>query len=309
MSETEQAPLTEREQEKWRELHQKPFEDLTDEEVTSKIRLSVKRRFGPGEWAVCFEFTAPNGRRADAIAVNLLPSRNFKIVGFEFKASRSDWLSEKKEGQKADYFVQLCDEWFVVAGRTGIVKEKELPDGWGLLELKPNSEQLWELQDSDLKDYQNGVEADRQFWTRFLKKTVGDESNYSKADLREARKRGYEEAREEGVKKFADREVRRLEKDAENWRLLKENGFDNLYSMSEERVEKFKLAVELIDVITSDDFGSVIGSVQMLRDDFDRQRDDVVGELYQFERGVKHLRDAIEDPEKFTEVAEVGDSE
>lgn len=105
---------------------------LSDSEKTAKIKLSIKRRYDEPEWLKSFELASPDGKRADAVAVNTFPSRNFKIVGFEFKASRSDWLRVKKQPEKSDYFVQLCDEWYVVAWKD-VVEKEELPDGWDYL--------------------------------------------------------------------------------------------------------------------------------------------------------------------------------
>lgn len=90
-----QQPLTEEEEQQWQNLSEKDPDLLTAAEKTSKIKLSIKRRFDPPEWCLAFEVASPDGRRADAVAVNTFPSRNFKIVGFEFKTSRSDWLNEK----------------------------------------------------------------------------------------------------------------------------------------------------------------------------------------------------------------------
>jgi hypothetical protein len=166
-----QETLTSEEQEQWEALREKPSENLTDAEKTSKIKLSIKRRFDAPEWAVAFELASPEKRRADAIAVNTFPSRNFKVIGFEFKASRSDWLSEKRDGAKSNYFVNACDEWYVVAW-SGIVNEDELPDGWGLFELKPNSEQLWHQVESNLTEHQQG-DPDRAFWGGSSTKRLG----------------------------------------------------------------------------------------------------------------------------------------
>lgn len=69
----------------------------------------------------------------DAIAMSLWPSRGLDLIGFEVKASRSDWLSELKKPHKADEFVRFCDRWYVVIGDKDIVKPGELPSTWGLI--------------------------------------------------------------------------------------------------------------------------------------------------------------------------------
>ncbi|WP_135306314.1 FliH/SctL family protein [Haloarcula amylovorans] len=259
-----QQMLTETEQEEWEELVDKPVDELSDAEKTTKIKLSIKRRYDPPEWSLAFELASPDGRRADAIAVNTFPSRNFKVIGFEFKASRSDWLSEKNEGAKADYFVQAVDEFYVVAW-SGVVKEEELPDGWGLLELKPNSEQIWSQVESNLTKHQQG-EPDKAFWGRFIQKTIGNDSNYTQQDLREARKRGYEEGREEGKKRGSSIEDRQIKKKAEKWDTLEENGLDWLYSVNQSDIYEIKRARKLLQLFDDEGFRSVRGEFEGLLD-------------------------------------------
>lgn len=261
-SEESQQTLTDEQRAEWEKLRDKPPEDLTDAEKTSKIKLSVRRRFDPPEWALAFELSSPDGRRADAIAVNTFPSRNFKVVGFEFKASRSDWLAEKREGEKADYFVTACDEWYVVAW-SGVVEESELPEGWGLLELKPNSEQLWKQVESDLTERQQG-EPDRPFWGRFLQKTVGDESNYTKQDLKEARKRGYEEGREDGKEYATGVESRRIERKAEKWDELQDAGLDWLSRVSDDRIRELKDSREFLRALEDEGYRTLWGEYEDL---------------------------------------------
>jgi hypothetical protein len=236
--------LTDAEQQEWRDLLEKDPGKLSDSEKTSKIRLSIKRRFDAPEWAVAFELTGPSGRRADAVAVNTFPSRNFKVVAFEFKASRSDWLAEKRDGGKNDEFVRLADEFYLVSW-SGVVEQSEIPDGWGHMELKPNSEQLWKQRDSDLTEHQNG-ETPREFWGRFVQKVVGGDSNFDLQDVKEARKRGYEEGVEDGKDRF-NLERDRLERKAEKWDELQESGFSDLTRLSEEKLERIDAARTLLD--------------------------------------------------------------
>lgn len=283
-----QDTLTDAEKEDWRELKEKPVENLTDAEKTSKVKLSLKRRFDAPEWSLAFELASPSGRRADAIAVNTFPSRNFKVVGFEIKASRSDWLSEKDDGEKADYFVQACDEWYVVAW-SGIVKESELPEGWGLFELKPNSEQLWKQQDSELTDYQQG-EPDKAFWGRFIQKTIGDDANYTKEDLREARKRGYEEAEEELSGRRLDREAEKMKDKAETVDKLREAGlFGFVHPVDDERIERLEKARKFLKSVESDRHRTLEGKLQF----FEKRIQDDMEEMAELAEGMRDRLDEI----------------
>ncbi|AYR01049.1 endonuclease [Arthrobacter phage Isolde] len=56
-----------------------------------------------------------------------------KLHGHEVKVSRSDWLTELKDPSKAEAFAQYCDYWWLVVSDKAIVKEGELPKGWGLM--------------------------------------------------------------------------------------------------------------------------------------------------------------------------------
>lgn len=110
------------------------------ERVTSgTIRAALRDLLPVSEYALMFEVrdsTGHSGRRsADAIAMNLWPSRGLHVEGFEIKVTRSDWLSELKKPQKAEVIAAYCDRWWI-ATVPGVVKEGELPPTWGLMELR-----------------------------------------------------------------------------------------------------------------------------------------------------------------------------
>lgn len=294
---SDQTRLTDEEQDRWQELHEVPLDDLSDAEIASKIKLSVKRRFDHPEWVVMFEYGAPgnDGSVCDCLALNTLPSRNYKVVGFEFKASRSDWLREKRDGQKNDYFVRMVDEFYLVAPK-GIVEQSEIPDGWGYLELKPNSEQLYNLQDSDLTDHQQG-EPSRRFWIRYVKQAVGDDSNYSKADLEEARSRGYQEAKDEGLSKHnPDYDIDRLRRKADSYDKLKnELGFLPWRDLDDDHVEMIDLAVQLVKSLQTDRFGGVKSDLSYLKDDIERKTESMQHEIEKLEEGFEKLQERVKD--------------
>lgn len=105
---------------------------------TSAINAALRARFCPPEWALFFEVADATGARqnrwADAVAMNLYPSRGLSICGFEVKVSRSDWLRELKTPSKSEPVQQYCDTWAIVT-LAGVVKDGELPPTWGLYEL------------------------------------------------------------------------------------------------------------------------------------------------------------------------------
>jgi len=107
--------------------------------MTPAIQQAVATKFCAPEWATFFEVHNGTGamqrRSADAIAMNLFPSRGLKLHGFEFKASRGDWLRELKDPHKSESIQRYCDHWWIVT-LPDIVREDELPPTWGLYVLK-----------------------------------------------------------------------------------------------------------------------------------------------------------------------------
>lgn len=74
-------------------------------------------------------------RCADFIAIDLWPGSGLALHGHEVKVSRSDWLHELTQPEKADAFKRYMDFWWLVVPDASIVKPGELPEGWGLLTL------------------------------------------------------------------------------------------------------------------------------------------------------------------------------
>lgn len=61
------------------------------------------------------------------------PTSGPKLHGHEVKVSRSDWLTELRDPEKAEAFRRYCDYWWLVVSDADIVKPGELPPGWGLM--------------------------------------------------------------------------------------------------------------------------------------------------------------------------------
>jgi hypothetical protein len=107
-------------------------EALTADDLYARLGV----RYALPEWGlfrqVCEAGTG--GRRyADAVAMNLFPSRGMEVEGFEIKVSRGDWLREKRDPAKADELARFCDRWWVVASGPDVVGIGELPPTWGLI--------------------------------------------------------------------------------------------------------------------------------------------------------------------------------
>ncbi|MFC0677793.1 hypothetical protein ACFFGH_08075 [Lysobacter korlensis] len=112
--------------------------DDTAKVTSHDLCAALKLEHPSDEYVTMFEVResvgSAHGSRADAIVLSLWPSRGFEMTGFEFKVSRSDWLGELKNPAKADRIARYCDRWCLFAA-PGVVKEGELPVGWGLWEL------------------------------------------------------------------------------------------------------------------------------------------------------------------------------
>lgn len=86
---------------------------------TEAIIARVMEHWCPPEYYVLTEVRNGTGysRRegyADVLAMSVWPSRGLEIIGAEVKASRSDWLREKADPQKADKFVKHCHRWYLI---------------------------------------------------------------------------------------------------------------------------------------------------------------------------------------------------
>ena len=104
----------------------------------SDINLAIKRKYSGDEWRVWFEVSqgtgAYSGRRADAVVMNLWPSKGHQLHVFEVKVSRADFKNEmanltkwRAVGRFADFFWLACP--------CGLVSKDEVPSEWGLMEL------------------------------------------------------------------------------------------------------------------------------------------------------------------------------
>ncbi len=107
---------------------------------TADVRVALRNRFCAPEWSLFFEVGDATGARqrrwADAVAMNLYPSRGLEIHGFELKTSRSDWLRELKNPEKSAPVQRYCDRWWIVAP-PGVIVDGELPPTWGQYEALP----------------------------------------------------------------------------------------------------------------------------------------------------------------------------
>lgn len=106
---------------------------------TSHIAQAMRVKYPSNAYAVLFEVGNATGtmcsRHCDALVMSLWPSRGLDITGFEFKASRSDWIKELRDPEKAELILQYCDYWSLVVTDEKILMPGELPPSWGMMVL------------------------------------------------------------------------------------------------------------------------------------------------------------------------------
>lgn len=72
------------------------------------------------------------GPIADFIVADCWQGRDqWPLLGFEIKCARSDWLRELADPAKAQAWMRYCTRWYLVTSEPGIVRDGELPAGWG----------------------------------------------------------------------------------------------------------------------------------------------------------------------------------
>lgn len=74
-----------------------------------------------------------SGSRCDAIYVGFTSTSGRRLVGHELKISRADWLNELNKPGKSDQWADQCHQWWLVVSDPTIVRDGELPPGWGLM--------------------------------------------------------------------------------------------------------------------------------------------------------------------------------
>jgi hypothetical protein len=158
------------------------------------IEEMLRVAYPPGSHVIVFDVRNAAGfsatRSCDALALGTWPSRGLRLSGFEIKVSRSDWLKEYREPQKADGFSRYCDEWWIVAGDSKIVQPNELPEQWGL--IVANGKSLKCVKPAPKLE---PVAPDRSFLAAFLKRAV--DQGAGKRQLQQAAKDAGEQARRE----------------------------------------------------------------------------------------------------------------
>jgi hypothetical protein len=140
---------------------------MTSDQV--KALLNDKYSLGD-ECLIAFEVNegtgSSAGRRIDAIAMSLWPSKDYKIIGFEIKVSRADWLNELKQPEKSFPIAQFCDEFYLVAP-AGVLGIDEIPKTWGYIQASEKS-----LLTKIRAPKREAIQTDRPFMASLIRSLV-----------------------------------------------------------------------------------------------------------------------------------------
>lgn len=217
---------------------------------THEVNAAIRRAYPSTEYAVMFEVGNATGsrvtRHADAVVMNLWPSRGLLIEGIEVKVSRSDWTREIKNPEKAEAISKYCDKWWIIAPE-GIVHEHEVPALWGYKKVNAKGA-LVTVKDAPKKDKEELHPLDRGFVSAMLRRA-------SEADSRVVDKLVATQVAKEraSIKDQVDREVARqagvYAKVEERLAKLKEMGLhlDGHWSDVHEIMRAYKLGKSLRD--------------------------------------------------------------
>ncbi|WGI73007.1 hypothetical protein QC756_11555 [Sinorhizobium meliloti] len=108
----------------------------TDKVTSGQVKAAIAAMHSPPSHQTFFEVSNATGygikSYADAISMGVWPSTGNEIHGFEVKVSRSDFLNEMKNPEKAMPIMQYCHRWSLVCPAS-MVKLDEVPATLGRL--------------------------------------------------------------------------------------------------------------------------------------------------------------------------------
>lgn len=141
----------------------------------------------------------PRLRKADALVINPWSSKGREVHGFEMKNDRTGWTSDLENPQKAHDVAIYCDYWSILSAPK-VVKESELPDGWGLAETTGEDIE-WKRQPALIKS----LEPNREFLFSIVTAVLEQHSTVLPEDVLAQRyQEGLRAGRKESQAAFTD---------------------------------------------------------------------------------------------------------
>jgi len=162
----------------------------------------MERRYQAPEHAMFAEVGHGGGGRdryADAIVMCLWASRGHRVMGFEFKQDRRDWLRELKDPSKAETFASMCDEWWLVTTDNVVKDEDEVPETWGWLYLGPKAQSLKVKRKPERKSRADRPDIPRGFMAALIRRS--HEFSQRRPEINAAREEGYIKGHADGTSK------------------------------------------------------------------------------------------------------------
>lgn len=217
----------------------------------------MERRYQAPEHAMFAEVGHGGGGRdryADAIVMCLWASRGHRVMGFEFKQDRRDWLRELKDPSKAETFASMCDEWWLVTTDNVVKDEDEVPETWGWLYLGPKAQSLKVMRKPERKSRADRPDIPRGFMAAIIRRS--HEFSQRRPEINAASEAGYARGHAEGVRKrggqdelaLAKTEIRALKRHVELYEeSAKEAGLGDFRSWDFPRIAKYVKMLQTVD--------------------------------------------------------------
>lgn len=105
------------------------------------VTAAITAKHPPPEWATFPEMRNATGweqsRTIDVAVFNTWPSGKGLRIAYEIKCSRGDFLKELDNPEKHAWVEEMFHETYFAAP-AGLIKAAEIPEGWGLLEVRRN---------------------------------------------------------------------------------------------------------------------------------------------------------------------------
>jgi hypothetical protein len=204
---------------------------------------AIKQRYELPEWHCESEVTI-DGRRLDVVALNMWTTRRNRIVGFEIKVNRGDWLREIQNFQKSEGWLAVCDTFYVVTPPK-LIKPEELPEGWGHLELCGSRM----MTRKTATPREPGPSLPRELAARFLVR-MAREVEHTKRNVRyQVREEVRKEIEESAKAKFEERfggELVEAKRDAGNYhRIIEALGLQYEWKPGDRAIRVAKLVAKL----------------------------------------------------------------
>jgi hypothetical protein len=216
--------------------------------TSADICAAMRERYKQPEWCLFFEVANGTGgnakRHADALAMNMYPSRGLAILGFEIKVSRQDLKRELENPDKAEAVAQYCNEWWLAVPEGLIRDEDNIPTPWGIIELI--SGKMW------VKKKAQALEP-KPVTKQFMAAVLRSAGKVDEATLQEARNKAAQE-----ITEYYERRLNNeIESRTGNFKKLKEKVDEfkkatgqelNYYTDIEGLAERLKIAESMDEI-------------------------------------------------------------